>query len=713
MENLRLKQFRAFFRKRLPVFLWAILLLWWLPWQFTDIGTVTATPTSMALGLLAKAGILLALTGFSYRLPVPLPAQNSRFAAILAYSAILLGLTGIALHLQRAVAQQHLPLDFDHFFQLQPAGALALIAFLVFAIALFLYAYRLLWEVIRMGIPQRTRLWNMLAVLAVFSGITLLLPDPPGSLQLLLSGVAFTALFDLYIERQTSSLTWLLFWAMAFSIWLALSLFQLNLREDRQSRLVFARELATHPFKPDTLPSKYDYVVFRPDGKVLAMQGSPAGDLAMRARAFRIEQWQEFFSAARADLVFRAHNETVVVIGRETGGYQKPMTLFSGLFAILSVLLLLLAVFNRLTGLIRADFELPLCGQPSLRNRIQLSTIASILGSFLAVGLLSAAYFRHSSSLELQAEVQVFLSALLNLYVFLLLVAGAVAIFVANSITRPLVEIGQKLTAIKLGKNEQIAWQSGDELGGLIGAYNGMVDKLEESTERLKQSEREGAWREMARQVAHEIKNPLTPMKLSVQHLLRVHAAQPDQAAALLDRVGKTLIEQIDVLSGIASEFSHFAKMPEPQSERLDLNDLITSVGELFLAQENATLDVEIHLPEASVFVYADRTHLARILTNLIKNAIQSIPDSREGQVGVNLEMTAGQALICVADNGAGIPAEVHERVFSPYFTTKSSGTGLGLALCKNMTEAMGGQIWFETKEGEGTCFFVQLGVVM
>ncbi len=704
-----MKQFAKYLKNWRLALLLTTGLLVLLPWNFLEPGNAAQQAERGAFILLAKAIALLGLVVFTFRMRIHFIPKRGVFAAAFANLAMLAGLTGIALQMRRAVLEQSIPLDFDHFFQLERAGVLALTATLVLAIALFLLSHRLLWSVIQAEISRQQRSRGMLIALAIFGLGALFLPDPLTPVQLLLSGIAYVALFDFYMERRVSNLTGLLFWAVMISVWLALLLFQFNLKEDRSARLNLARELAAaQTINPERL-TKYDYAVFLQDGQIPKFGGTLSGNLSEEVRLFKEGQWQEYFSAARADLVLRGKNGLTVVIGKATGGYLKPMSLFSSMFSVLFLLVLLLAGINYVTRFVNPEYGLPLCGRPSLRNRIQLSMIASILGSFFAFGLLAAAYFRRTSSPELQDEVQVFISALLNLYVFLLLVATSAAIWVANSITRPLVEIGQKLSNIKLGKNERIIWQGQNELGELIGAYNRMIEKLADSTERLKQSEREGAWREMARQVAHEIKNPLTPMKLSVQHLLRAYQTQPEQAPALVQRVSQTLIEQIDVLSDIASEFSNFAKMPEPKCEQLDLNQLITTVYGLFEPEQETPLRVECQLPEQPVFVFADRSQLTRILVNLIKNAIQSIPDGREGHVRIALSTSESRALICVSDNGAGIPDAVQEQVFSPYFTTKSSGTGLGLALCKSMVEAMNGRIWFETKVGEGTRFFVDL----
>ncbi len=320
----------------------------------------------------------------------------------------------------------------------------------------------------------------------------------------------------------------------------------------------------------------------------------------------------------------------------------------------------------------------------------------------------------YSSKGSLRSDVTVFMSTLINVYVFLFLFAGGVAIAVSNSITRPLAKLGEKLRQFKLGKrNEPLEWKNKDEIGALIEQYNEMIGQLDESATRLASSEREGAWREMAKQVAHEIKNPLTPMKLSIQYLQHAYRSNPDDIEPLMKRVASTLIEQIDNLAQIASEFSNFAKMPRAENQKIALNELVESVFELF-SQEgvNESIDLQLHLPNENYFVYADKNHLMRVFNNLIKNAIQAIPDSREGQIAVLLRRESDTAVIQVRDNGVGIPDDKQDKVFVPNFTTKSSGTGLGLAISKNIIEAVNGRIFFETKVGIGTDFFVILPLV-
>ena len=317
----------------------------------------------------------------------------------------------------------------------------------------------------------------------------------------------------------------------------------------------------------------------------------------------------------------------------------------------------------------------------------------------------------YSKQRKLRSDVTDFMSTLLSAYVFLLLVAGGIAIYVANSITRPIATVGEKIKQFKLGKrNKPLEWTTKDELGELISEYNKMIKQVEDSANKLAQSEREGAWREMAKQVAHEIKNPLTPMKLSIQYLQHAYQANPDDIEPLLKRVAATLIEQIDNLAAIASEFSNFAKMPRADNQKIELNYLVSSVFDLFRETENSDLSLE--LPDKLLCIYADRNHLMRVLNNLIKNATQAIPDDRRGKITVMLYTQDEIAIIEVKDNGTGIPQDKWDKVFVPNITTKNSGTGLGLAISKNIIESVDGRIYFETDLGIGTNFYVELPIV-
>lgn len=325
------------------------------------------------------------------------------------------------------------------------------------------------------------------------------------------------------------------------------------------------------------------------------------------------------------------------------------------------------------------------------------------------VAYLGIPYFERSS--DVNKEVSGFLVALMNVYVFLLICAAALAYFISNSVTRPLTIISEKLRILNLNKkNEPIEWKSKDEIGVLISEYNKMITELEKSAQRLARSERESAWREMAKQIAHEIKNPLTPMKLSIQYLQRAIDEGKPNIEELALRVSKTLEEQIENLSSIATAFSSFAKMPKAENEIINLNDLVRSICDLFNKEEHVT--VTFTTDSASPLVFADKNQLVSVFNNLIKNATQSIPEGRTGFVDVNVKEEEGMILVTVSDNGVGIPKENYDDVFVPNFTTKSSGTGLGLAISKRIVNGAGGKIWFESTENVGTAFFVRLNKV-
>ena len=317
----------------------------------------------------------------------------------------------------------------------------------------------------------------------------------------------------------------------------------------------------------------------------------------------------------------------------------------------------------------------------------------------------------YSKQRDLRDDVGAFMGTLLNVYVFLLLIAGVIAISVANSITRPLTELGDKIRRFRIDdKLQPLEWKAHDELGDLIREFNTMLFTVEASAKELDNARRESAWREMAQQVAHEIKNPLTPMKLSIEFLRHAFARDPSPAALepLIQRVSGTLIEQIDNLASIATNFSTFARMPEPANSDFELDELVRSVYNLFLEED---VDSHLEIREGEYPVFADKKLVMRVLNNLVKNAIQAIPDQRRGQLSVSLQREGETALVCVGDNGAGIPVDMQEKVFFPKFTTKSSGSGLGLAICRDIIHAAHGRIYFETEVGVGTRFYFSLPI--
>jgi two-component system nitrogen regulation sensor histidine kinase NtrY len=322
---------------------------------------------------------------------------------------------------------------------------------------------------------------------------------------------------------------------------------------------------------------------------------------------------------------------------------------------------------------------------------------------------LNLPYFTRENLLK--KEVATLVVAIVNVFVLLILLTIAIAIVISNQITKPLRLIQQKFSEIKLGKKyEQIHYDRNDEISGLVSEYNRMVQELARNVELLARSERESAWREMAKQIAHEIKNPLTPMKLSVQHLLRSWKDGEEKYGEYINKVTGTLIEQIDNLSAIASEFSNFAKMPKANNQQIDLAQKIKNTISLFSNTRNIDIKTNFH-NNKKVIIYADKEQLSRVFINLLKNAIQSIPEDKQGKIDVELMTGGDKAIVKIKDNGKGIPEELKDRLFVPNFTTKSSGMGLGLAIVKNIIENCNGKIEFETELGKGTTFIIELPV--
>ncbi len=323
---------------------------------------------------------------------------------------------------------------------------------------------------------------------------------------------------------------------------------------------------------------------------------------------------------------------------------------------------------------------------------------------------LNIPYF--TSETKLKQEIANFLVAIINLNAFIFLIAGIVAFFITNRITRSFSFISDKMKEVNLGKmNEAIAWNRNDEIGELVKEYNKMVGKLDESAAALAKSEREGAWREMARQVAHEIKNPLTPMKLSLQYLQKAIRSNASNVNELSISVAQTLVEQIDHLSQISGEFSQFANIGNPKNEVFNLNEAIKPVIQLYSMETK--ISIEWQRVDQPVMINADRTHINRLFTNLIQNAIQAVPETMQAVIKMETFLTDDIVLIKLTDNGTGIPEEMKSKIFTPNFTTKTSGTGLGLAMCKGIVEQAKGNIWFERADGGGTSFFVELPLVV
>jgi nitrogen fixation/metabolism regulation signal transduction histidine kinase len=319
------------------------------------------------------------------------------------------------------------------------------------------------------------------------------------------------------------------------------------------------------------------------------------------------------------------------------------------------------------------------------------------------LGILNVPYFDDDTLNE--AQLNEFLIRLSYAYIVMILVAIAFAYFVSKYITKSLQTIREKMKGTRLEKSNQKIKLVGAslEVSALVESYNSMIDDLEESARKLATSERKQAWREMAKQVAHEIKNPLTPMRLSVQSFQQKFDPKDPGVHKKVEEYSKTLIQQIDTLSSIASAFSNFAKMPVQKLELLNVVEVVELALDIF--PDN---DIEFTSNESQINVDFDRSQLIRIITNLVKNAIQSIPVDRSPQISIIISSNDTDVAIQVKDNGNGITESIERKIFEPRFTTKTSGMGLGLPMIKNIIETYNGSISFSTLIGEGSEFTVR-----
>ncbi|MGM5469238.1 ATP-binding protein [Flavobacteriaceae bacterium LMO-SS05] len=322
---------------------------------------------------------------------------------------------------------------------------------------------------------------------------------------------------------------------------------------------------------------------------------------------------------------------------------------------------------------------------------------------FKPLAILNLPYLENDNFLD--KELNEFLKRLGYAYMFMLVIAVVLALLLSKYITKTLKTISDKIKETRLEKrNEKIEIKSStDEILTLVNSYNSMIDELEESAVKLATNEREQAWREMAKQVAHEIKNPLTPMRLSVQSFQRKFDPMDPAIIQKVDEYCKTIIQQIDTMSSIASAFSNFAKMPAQQNETLNVVAIVKLALDIF-NEDYITFQAE----ETKIIAKLDRTQLIRVMTNLIKNGIQSIPDDAvDPKIVVNVASVDSMVKITVQDNGVGISDDNKIKVFEPKFTTKTSGMGLGLAMVKNIVETYNGTITFASEKGKGTTFTV------
>jgi nitrogen fixation/metabolism regulation signal transduction histidine kinase len=324
--------------------------------------------------------------------------------------------------------------------------------------------------------------------------------------------------------------------------------------------------------------------------------------------------------------------------------------------------------------------------------------------NYKRIGILELQFTQDNS--EIEKELTEFILRLCLVYILMFFIAIVFAYFLSSYITRSIKAISDKIQQTRLTEsNEKIILnKASSEIEILVEAYNNMIDELGESAAKLAKSEREQAWREMAKQVAHEIKNPLTPMRLTVQSFERTFNPSEDKAKDKLKEFSQTLIQQIDVMSSIASAFSDFAKMPSQKKEQIEIISVIKFALDIFSEEY-----IKYHPEEEELYANLDKTQLIRVITNLVKNAIQATENEENPIIEVKVSSEENNLIILVSDNGKGISEDLTELIFEPKFTTKTSGMGLGLAMIKNIIEAYDGSISFSSKEGIGTVFKVVL----
>ena len=314
-----------------------------------------------------------------------------------------------------------------------------------------------------------------------------------------------------------------------------------------------------------------------------------------------------------------------------------------------------------------------------------------------------------SSTSDLQKQIKSFVLTYLNIILVLLGIALIVVLRLSKGLTQPLALIQQKLGVLKIDqKNEPIDWEGDDEIGALVQQYNELIVKLEKSAAELRRTTAESAWRGVARQVAHEIHNSLTPMRLSVQMLQRSAQQQGGEVDERIQRTTATLLEQIDALSDIASSFSQYAKLPVNNPQPLDLAELVGNLVHLYDNAENIEFSYLVQ-PGVDYTFNGDKTNLNSAIGNIIKNATQAIALGSKGKIEVKLGANEAVFVISVKDNGQGIKEEDKKMIFVPNFTTKTGGSGVGLSLAYNIILSAGGSITFESEVGKGTEFVIEL----
>lgn len=277
---------------------------------------------------------------------------------------------------------------------------------------------------------------------------------------------------------------------------------------------------------------------------------------------------------------------------------------------------------------------------------------------------------------------------------------------ISNNLTKAVTKFSNLITKITLLDEDPqpIKYYQNDELNQLVKAYNRMILQIKDQKERLSFKEKEVAWREMAKQVAHEVKNPLTPMKLTIQNFERKFDPTDPKIQDKVKNLSRTIVDQIDLIATVASAFSQFAQLPEKNNEIFDINEEIRNIINVFSDES-----IYFHSNKIVIMIEMDKIYLSRIITNLVANARQARNTDKESVINVNVEQRHKRIIIDVEDNGVGIPEDMYDRIFEPNFTSKTSGTGLGLTMVRKMVEEYKGEISVKSEVGKGSTFTISL----
>lgn len=344
-----------------------------------------------------------------------------------------------------------------------------------------------------------------------------------------------------------------------------------------------------------------------------------------------------------------------------------------------------------------------------LIGKFQYKAVYSAIKSYdsgVLLGFVSIPFFE--SDFIFKEKVMDSITTILNIFILIFILFLGTTYFFSSRLTLPLTMLTQKIKYTSLEKNnEPLFYDATDEIGILVKEYNRMLKKLEENKKVLASSEKESAWREMAKQVAHEIKNPLTPMKLALQNMQRMLKTDRIDKEEIALRSADVLLEQIENLNEIAGSFFSFAQMPSPKKEKVELSKLIENV--VFLFQSESKFNINFRIDVAESMVLGDEKMISRIMINLLRNAIESVKEGMEPSIAIELSSLEDKVEVKIADNGTGISEVLGAKIFQPNFSTKSSGSGIGLALAKRGLEQMGGNISFTSKLGVGSTFSIRL----